>query len=287
LCFISGILFYELPASNERSDMKRSWLLWSFATVLMAGTAIYQRRTGPTYPVQNVADIGGERVRFVLPRSYDGPDDAEVRIPITSQSISGLMEFRRFRSNDEWSRNPMERDSGALVSRIPHQPVAGKVMYRILLTDANKAPVALTPEPVIIRFRNKVPLYVFFPHVLLMFLTLLFASRAGLEDLSGGSRTYRLTVYTVCCLAIGGLLLGPLMQKFAFDALWTGWPLGHDLTDNKTAAALLLWLAAFWRLRKSPQSRGWAMAALALTLVVYFIPHSILGSELDYTQIPR
>ena len=265
----------------------RSWLLWVCATVMMLVTAVYQRRTGPTYPMEGVASIEGEQVKFSLPRSYDGPDDAEVRITVASQTISGQMEFRRFRSNDEWTRSEMVRDSGALVAHIPHQPTAGKVMYRVLLAGGNDAPVGLTAEPVIIRFRNKVPPYVIIPHVLLMFLALLFASRAGLEDLVRGDRTYRLTLFTALSLAAGGLILGPLMQKFAFDAYWTGWPLGHDLTDNKTAAALLLWTVAFWRLRKSPQRRGWALVALVLTLVVYFIPHSILGSELDYTQVQR
>jgi len=260
-----------------------SWLLWSCATLVMAGTAIYQRRTGPTYPVGGIANVGGEQVRFSLPRSYDGPDDAEVRIRVASRSTAGRMEFRRFRSTDSWNQAAMNRDSDALVSRIPHQPVAGKVMYRIVLTGGNKAPVALTQEPVVIRFRNAVPLYVYAPHILLMFLALLFASRAGLEDLVGGTRTYRLTLYAVVSLAIGGLCLGPLMQKYAFNAFWTGWPLGHDLTDNKTIAALLLWVIAFWRLKKDPRRRGWALAAFVLTLIVYAIPHSVLGSEIDYT----
>jgi hypothetical protein len=286
LCFIR-LQFCEFLANNKRSnDGMRvpSWLLWSCATLVMAGTAAYQRMTGPTYPVGGSANVAGQQVRFKLPRSYDGPDDAEIRIPVASPSITGRMEFRRFRSNDSWSHSALNRDTDALVGHIPHQPVAGKVMYRILLADGDQAPVPLTSEPVVIRFRNAVPFYVYAPHILLMFLALLFASRAGLEDLVRGARTYRLTVYSVWALGIGGLILGPLMQKYAFNAFWTGWPLGHDLTDNKTVAALLLWVIAFWRLRKDPRKRGWALAAFLLTLIVYYIPHSVLGSEIDYTQ---
>lgn len=265
----------------------RPWLLWMTATLMMAGTAVYQRRTGPTYPLKGSVNVGGDGLTFSLPRSYDGPDDAEVRIPAPSPSISGEMEFRRFRSNDEWTYQTLIREGGSLVGRIPHQPAAGKVMYRVQLAKDSEMPVSLTSEPLIIRFRNQVPPFVYIPHIVLMFLALLFASRAGMEDLVRGVRTYRLTVYTVISLAAGGLFLGPLMQKYAFDAYWTGWPFGHDLTDNKTAAALLLWLIAFWRLRKDPAKHGWATAALVLTLIVYSIPHSILGSELDYTQVTR
>jgi hypothetical protein len=260
------------------------WLLWVVAVLLMGVTAVYQRRTGPTYPVSGSVSLGGEEIKFSLPRSYDGPGDCEVRIPVVSTSIAGTMEFRRFRSNDAWIRQPMARDGDSLVAQIPHQPIAGKVMYRIELANAGQAGIPLTPEHLIIRFRNPVPIYVVLPHVLMMFVTLLFASRAGLEDLTHGAHTYRFALYTMICLAIGGLILGPMMQKYAFNAYWTGWPLGHDLTDNKTAAALLLWVIAFWRLKKAPQVRGWALAALVLTLVVYYIPHSVLGSELDYTQ---
>jgi hypothetical protein len=255
------------------------------AVIIMLVTAVYQRRTGPTYPVSGTARVGGETVRFSLPRSYDGPDDAEVRIDAPSSVITGFMEFRRYRSTDEWGRQPLTRDDKWLVSRIPHQPVAGKVMYRIVLGAEPQNPVPLTPDPLIIRFRDPVPVWVLLPHVLFMFIALLFASRAGLEDWANGPSTYLYCLLTVIVLAIGGLILGPLMQKFAFDAYWTGWPFGKDLTDNKTAAALLLWVIAFWRMKKRPGSRGWAITALILMLVVYYIPHSVLGSELDYTKM--
>lgn len=261
----------------------RPWTLWIVAVVIMAGTAVYQRRTGPTYPVRGVLDLGGERVRFSLPRTYDGPDDAGIRIA-APPSVTGWMTFRRFRSDDDWSRRDLTREKEYLAAYIPHQPAAGKVIYRIVLSKDGRS-LPATPEPLIIRFRNSVPTAVLIPHVALMFLALLFACRAGLEDWARGPNVYPFTVGAVISLAIGGLVLGPLMQKYAFGAYWTGWPLGHDLTDNKTAAALLLWLIAFLQVRKNREKRGWAAAALVLTLVVYLIPHSVLGSELDYRQL--
>jgi hypothetical protein len=86
---------------------------------------------------------------------------------------------------------------------------------------------------------------------------------------------------------VGGLILGPIVQKYAFGAFWTGWPLGHDLTDTKTAIAMVFWLVATWRSKKPGGGRAWIIAAALVTLLVYLIPHSAYGSELDYTAIDQ
>jgi hypothetical protein len=81
------------------------------------------------------------------------------------------------------------------------------------------------------------------------------------------------------------MILGPLVQKYAFGALWTGFPFGYDLTDNKTLIAFLGWIAAWIAGRKGKPARGWVLGASILLLVVYLIPHSLFGSELDYSKI--
>ncbi len=80
------------------------------------------------------------------------------------------------------------------------------------------------------------------------------------------------------------MILGPIVQKYAFDAYWTGWPFGQDLTDNKTLAAFVLWVAAYFQVKFNPKKRGWVIAAAVLLLAVYLIPHSMFGSEIDFTQ---
>lgn len=264
----------------------RPWLLWFVALVVTLVSAVYQRMTGPTYPVRGKLEIGGQEVKFRLLRSYDGPDDAEVKLSVPSREISGILEFKRYRSNDEWSRQPLERQEDYLMGRIPHQPPAGKVMYRVYLAEAGKDPVALTVEPLVLRFRGAVPPFVLYPHIALMFVGMLFSTRAGVEGLLGGGKTGRLALWTALFLTLGGIILGPIVQKLAFGVYWTGWPLGHDLTDNKTAAAFLLWVIAAWRLHKNPRGRWWAITGALVMLLVYAIPHSVLGSELDHTQSP-
>ena len=90
---------------------------------------------------------------------------------------------------------------------------------------------------------------------------------------------------TLGMLALGGLVLGPLVQKAAFGAYWTGWPFGHDLTDNKMAVAVLAWAIAALGMRAGRSGRVAILAAFAVTLVVFAIPHSTWGSELDWSRI--
>ena len=83
-------------------------------------------------------------------------------------------------------------------------------------------------------------------------------------------------------LFVGGFILGPLVQHVAFGPWWTGFPLGTDLTDNKTLLAFLFFLAALatlkWKYNK------WVVCLAVLFMVAIFsIPHSTFGSEYDYT----
>jgi hypothetical protein len=111
--------------------------------------------------------------------------------------------------------------------------------------------------------------------------------RAGLGALVRPGDPARLTWITLAGLTLGGLLLGPLTQGYAFGALWTGVPFGWDLTDNKTLVMWIGWAAAAVALRRGrPASRALVVLAAGLMLAVYVIPHSVKGSQLDYTRPP-
>jgi hypothetical protein len=268
-----------------------SWLvscsLWVLALAVTAASAVYQKVTGPTYPIKGVVRVGEQQVAFRLPRSHGGAGDAEIRLAVSDPAVAGTVRFRRFRSYDEWREQALERASDALLASIPHQPPAGKVMYQVFLTRAGGDPVALTAEPVIMRFRGAVPAWALVGHVVFIFAGMLLSTRTGLEALRRGRSVSGLAWSTLTCLVIGGFILGPIVQKYAFDAYWTGWPLGHDLTDNKIVVAILFWAIACWRSARRRAARRWVLAAAVVTLIVWLIPHSVLGSELDYTRTPQ
>jgi hypothetical protein len=274
------------PATRPAPSRLASVLLWVAAFLMTAASLVYQRTTGPTYPVRGKTELGGATVPFKLPRTHPGAGDAEIRLAVQDAGVTGALTYRRFRSHDEWRTVPLRRDGEFLMGAIPHQPPAGKVMYRIALVEPGGRPVELTDEPVIIRFRGEVPAAIVITHVVTIFAGALIAMRAGMAALRRGDRTQWLSVMALVCLTLGGLVFGPIMQKYSFGAFWTGWPYGHDLTDNKLAVAVIAWFLATWRAFRKPPARGWVLAAALITLAVWLIPHSVLGSELDYTKLP-
>jgi hypothetical protein len=257
-------------------------LIWIFSFLFTISIAYYQRKTGPTYPVSGKTEIAGQTVKYKLIRTHGGDEDAPIRIKKVGQGIEGLIKYKRFGTDDEWTSKSMTRSGDDLEATLPHQPPAGKLMYHIALTSGDES-VLLNDEPTIIRFKGAVPAWVLIPHVIIMFTAMMMSTRTGLEALFRGGRSYKYAWITLVTLFVGGLILGPVVQKYAFDAFWTGWPFGHDLTDNKTLLAFIFWAIAVWRLRKNPASRTWPVLAMIVLLLVYLIPHSMFGSSLDYS----
>jgi len=261
----------------------KSVLLWFFAIVFTLGSAFYQKMTGPTYPLRGKAEIGGQQVRYRLIRSYDLADDAKVTVLVPDTSVKGEIRLRRFKSLDNWQVQPMQRHGDTLVGALPHQPPAGKVMYDVTLVNENQR-VLLNDHPAVLRYTGYVPRYILIPHIIFMFMAMLFSALAGLMAIFRGHNVYLYAWITLISVGIGGMILGPVVQKFAFDAYWTGWPFGHDLTDNKSLVAFIFWIIAVIALKKNRENKLWPILASIVLLVVFMIPHSVLGSEIDFTK---
>jgi len=112
---------------------------------------------------------------------------------------------------------------------------------------------------------------------------MLLSTLAGLMAIGKHKSFKKYGVYSLILLLAGGMILGPIVQLHAFGALWTGVPFGWDLTDNKTLIAVLFWVWAVMANRKKSRPLLTVLAAFML-LLVYSIPHSVLGSELDYSS---
>jgi hypothetical protein len=256
-------------------------LLWILAFLLTAMVLVYQRVTGPTYEKRVKVDLAGETISVEFLRTHVITADCPVRITVPTQEFEGYVEYKRFPTNEPWTRLDMQREESDLVAYLPKQPMAGKLAYQVTLSSQGQEATLPGDEPVVMRYKGEVPGPVLILHIFVIFGALFFAFRAGLEALRKDGKVRKLAIITAVFLFVGGIILGPIMQKYAFDAFWTGFPVGKDLTDTKTLFALLAWIIALIAGRGGKPARGWYLAAFVLTLIVFVIPHSVLGSELD------
>jgi hypothetical protein len=242
---------------------------WACAVALTLALSVWQRISGPTYAVRGTVTIDGQSIPYRLERSFAGPGDAPVRI--VAPAVSATLSYRPAGSSGLWTTLEMTREGDALTAYLPHQPIAGKLDYFVTLHSQSRS---IPLRTVTIRFRADVPPYILIPHILCMFLGFLFAARAGLAALNGEEpRPYAIAALVL--IGIGGLILGPIVQKIGLGDYWTGWPFGPDLTDNKTLVAWLSWLPI--AIVRRPR---YALFGALVTFIVFAIPHSVLSGNL-------
>lgn len=267
-------------------------ILWTIATIVMLAAAVYQHETGPTYPLKGTFTVDGKEIHYVLPRTHGGLGNETASIPDPGPAINGSLMYRRLGLDEPFTAVPLGREQGKLYADLPHQPAAGKLEYYFMLdTPAGQLNVP-SGRMVVIRFRGDVPARVLVPHIILMFFGMLFCVRTALEIFHPGARLRRLAWYTLLLLGLGGMVFGPIVQKYAFGQYWTGIPFGWDLTDNKLLINVLAWIGAVialgWpRTPVKPLARWLCVLAALITVVVYLIPHSMFGSTLDYRKLEQ
>lgn len=273
-------------------DMKRKRFssvgLWALAFLVTIMSLGYQRGTGPTYPVSGIVSAGVEEIRYTFDRSHGGDEDHRVFLPVGNNenldNLSGILRFKRYKVEEPWSEVLMEWSGGELAAFLPVQPPAGKLEYQVLLQLDDEEILLPGEDPIVIRFKGSVPPAVLVPHIILMFLSMFFGTRAGMEAVRPSGSPRKLVFWTLMLLVTGGMIFGVIVQKYAFGSFWTGFPFGMDLTDNKTLIAVLGWVAAL-ALSEKRFGRAAVVAATLVTWAIFLIPHSMMGSELDYSTI--
>ncbi|MCP5105487.1 MAG: hypothetical protein GY950_19020 [bacterium] len=262
--------------------MRNKWitiLLWVLAFIMTLSIAVYQRLTGPTHPVKGMEDVKGQQISYRLLRSHTEFQSLPVVIKAPAGSVTAWLDHKRYKTADEWTEVEMKRDGEFLKAEIPGQPPAGKVEYSIRVQVGTESVLLNKGTSIVARFKGAVPTVFLVAHIIFMFVGILFAVRTAMETLRKEGNFAWMVNWTLGIVFIGGLILGPIVQKYAFGDLWTGFPFGYDLTDNKVLIAFIFWLFAFF----FKKTNKWVvLAAAVMMLVIYFIPHSVLGSELDY-----
>jgi hypothetical protein len=285
---------YILPAMvNHEQSPKRawvSWVLWTLAVIIMLAAADFQERTGPTKEFKGSFTAGGAEYGFELVRSGNTDADAPVTVPDPGNGLRGEVHYKRYPTDDPITVLPMESVAGELQALLPAQPAAGKMEYFVVLESAEGTVRIPEDDSLIIRFKDPVPIWILVPHIIFMFIGLLVGVRTSLGAAVYPVALKRLVWTTLGLMTVGGMILGPIVQKYAFGAFWTGWPFGYDLTDNKTLIMWIVWVGVALILSRRPSPRDWIsrgaiLVAAVVMMTVYLIPHSLRGSELDYSQL--
>lgn len=288
-----------MPSVSElaqRRPVLTSVLLWTLAVILTLGCLAYQDKTGPTYPFEGEFQTDKGPLRFHFLRSETIGTGLKIMLldPVP-EGVTGHVKYRRYMSHDDWSTVPMapgefkfaRRGRADMVKGVGAElpslvERAGKYEYFVFIDDGEGEPASITGDtPLYARYKAEVPVWALILHISVIFLAMTIAIRTLLEALIDGDFGWMLWATTVSLL-LGGFLLGPVVQWYAFGVWWSGVPFGYDWTDNKVVVELVFWLLALFLNRGERRSRWSVYVAGVVTLVVYFIPHSLFGSEYDY-----
>lgn len=274
-------------------------LAWALAVAGTIACFAFQSRTGPTHPLSGTAPTARGPVSYHLLRSEEigTPLLVSLRDPVP-EGLQARVRYRRFRSHDGWSEAPLVagtfhftrrgssgevRGVGAMLPSLPER--AGKYEYQVEIDDGGGWRSLTGGQPVYARYKAPVPRAVLLLHILVIFASMTLALRTGIEALRGGE-VRGLLWATIGSLLVGAFVLGPAVQWYAFGVWWSGIPFGWDWTDNKVLVELAAWgvAAAVATLGgDARRTRRAVVLATLVTLTVYFVPHSIFGSEYDYT----
>lgn len=252
-------------------------LLWILALIFVLGARTYQKYTGPTYPKREKITLGAKDYKFKLLRSHGGDENCIFPI-VLNNNIKGKFYYRLYPTANKFKAVEMEHSGDSLFIELPHQPPAGKLEYYVELYNEDESVFVNKEEPVIIRFKGAVPNWALLPHIFMMFFGLWFVMVSAFYALAK-EQAYKLyAILALISLFIGGLILGPIVQKFAFGEYWTGIPFGWDLTDNKTLVGFVAWFIAYL-LNMRKERRTAIIIGAVFIIVIFSIPHSMHGSE--------
>ena len=276
--------------------MIKQIILWVVAIILALSTMVFQRSTGPTYEFKGKLEHVGEEFNYKLLRSQETTEGAKIELPnLADVSYEAILHYKRYQTADSITSVKFQLDDkNKFTAQLPIQPAAGKMEYYI--TGNLKGKEFNIPEKgennIVLRYKDPVSNSILIPHVLLMIMVILFGIRAGLSAIFDRESMRRWAIVTFIAITVGGLILGPLVQKSAFGEYWTGFPFGGDFTDNKTLIMWVVWALAlivigFKPKKKENISRTAVLIAALVMTVVYLIPHSMGGSTLDYDKIDK
>lgn len=256
------------------------WIVSIIFTILIS---LFQKITGPTYPVRGKIDLNGKSVKYKFLRSCTV--DSKDCVLKFYGNVDAYVLYKHYKVEEDYKRIDFKTEGDLSVTYLnTDEPKAGKIEYYVYYKTGDKYEL-LNKKSVVLRFKGFVPVYYLVPHILFMFLFFVFSCYLFLENIFAVPSKNILYLNYVF-LILGGFVLGPVVQYYAFDAWWSGVPFGWDLTDNKTLIMLVVWTVALIKyLKKDKNYRKYINISFIVTVITFLIPHSVMGSEFDYSKV--
>lgn len=256
----------------------KNWVLAFFSFLITLFLAIFQRATGPTYPVKSKFVYYDTLIKFKLWRSLEIPKTYNLTIP---SDFDVFFYYKRYPSNDTFSIVKFQKKQDVQFLNLEGFPPSAKIVYFIEVKNKNIEYFSNKDNPLILRFKGAVPNYLLLLHVFFIFFAMFLSNYTLLKIVFNKNSIRLFTILTFVFFLIGGFILGPFVQKYAFGHYWTGFPYGKDLTDNKTLFVGLFWaMAVILNLKK--ERKFYIILASILTFLIFLIPHSLYGSQYNY-----
>lgn len=86
--------------------MKRSFLFWLAAIVIMFAAVVFQRATGPTYPKKVKLEVDTISVTLKLPRSHEIDKVVQIELPALSWEWTAKLYHRPYPVDTAWTEEP-------------------------------------------------------------------------------------------------------------------------------------------------------------------------------------
>ena len=100
--------------------LKRSSVLWIISVILTLIFVVYQKKTGPTYPVKGQLIIQDSLVSYKFYRSYNVGEEVPIKITTKNENITAYFIHKRLKSHDDWSEKIyLNRENDYLIGYLP------------------------------------------------------------------------------------------------------------------------------------------------------------------------
>ena len=187
-------------------------------------------------------------------------------------------------------------EAGRYFGYLPPQPVGASLEYYIEAkageTIVARVPSRATAEAFAVPVKGTPNRYVLISHIVFIFIGLFFFIFSGylgyksLKDRRTLLYIPRVAFLGTITFFIASIPLGMVVAYQTYGKPWTGFPVGRDLTDNKSLAILLYWVVCgfLYRgslFRKDPSRDLLSMGAMPyvhiagaiITAVLFALPH--------------